>query len=173
MQTEIELESGQSFVIAGLIDNQTSESLSKVPGIGDIPILGKLFQSKNVTRNNSELLVIVTPEIVRPIPAGQPVPELKFAKPFLPPNTERAAGPPRDGQDRAGSGEPAFQDYTDRATVAAAEAGAARRGAESRAEPARAGSRPGGSPGGFALGGSGRRRNGEMTGPAGGQTCIR
>ena len=100
VQTEIELESGQSFVIAGLIDNQTSESLSKVPGIGDIPILGKLFQSKNVTRNNSELLVIVTPEIVRPIPAEQPVPELKFVKPFLPPNTEGPLGHP--GMDKTG-----------------------------------------------------------------------
>jgi pilus assembly protein CpaC len=88
VQTEIELESGQSFVIAGLIDNQTSESFSKVPGIGDIPILGKLFQSKSVTHSNSELLIIVTPEIVRPIPADHAVPELKYNRPFLPPNTD-------------------------------------------------------------------------------------
>lgn len=87
VQTELELESGQSFVIAGLIDNQTSESFSRIPGIGAIPILGKLFQSKIVSRNNSELLVIVTPEIVRPIPAGAPLPELHFPSPFLPPNT--------------------------------------------------------------------------------------
>jgi pilus assembly protein CpaC len=88
VQTEIELESGQSFVIAGLIDNQTTESLSKVPGIGDIPILGKLFQSKVLTRNNTELLIIVTPEIVRPIPADQAVPELKLDRGFLPPNSD-------------------------------------------------------------------------------------
>ena len=79
------------------------------------------------------------------------------------PQHGRADAPPRDGQDRAGSGEPAFPDYTDRATVAAAEAGAARRGAESRAEPARAGSRaappagppaapPSGGPGGAGTG---------------------
>jgi pilus assembly protein CpaC len=84
VDTEIEVDSGQSFVIAGLLDKQTSESLSKVPGIGDIPLLGKLFQSKTITRNNSELLVIVTPEIVRPIPEGQPAPDLKFPQTFLP-----------------------------------------------------------------------------------------
>jgi pilus assembly protein CpaC len=100
VQTEIELESGQSFVIAGLIDNQTNESLSKVPGIGDIPILGKLFQSKIVTRNNSELLIIVTPEIVRPIPADQAVPELKFGKPFMTPNTDAPMRHP--GMDKTG-----------------------------------------------------------------------
>jgi pilus assembly protein CpaC len=87
VQTEIELESGQSFVIAGLLDNQITDSLSKVPGIGDIPILGKLFQSKTTARNNSELLVIVTPEIVRPIPAGQTVPDLNYPKAFMPDNT--------------------------------------------------------------------------------------
>ena len=83
VQTEIELESGQSFVIAGLLDNQTTDNLSKVPGIGDIPILGKLFQSKTISRSNSELLVIVTPEIVRPIPAGQPLPDLNYPQTFL------------------------------------------------------------------------------------------
>lgn len=83
VQTEVELDSGQSFVIAGLLDTQTSESLSKVPGIGSIPVLGKLFQSKQVNKNNSELLVIITPEIVRPIPAGQAVPDLKYPLPFL------------------------------------------------------------------------------------------
>jgi pilus assembly protein CpaC len=83
VQTEVELESGQSFVIAGLLDNQTSESLSKVPGIGSIPVLGKLFQSKQVNKNNSELLVIITPEVVRPIPAGQPLPDLKYPTPFI------------------------------------------------------------------------------------------
>ena len=88
VQTEIELESGQSFVIAGLIDNQTSESLSKIPGIGSIPILGKLFQSKTINRSNNELLVIVTPEIVRPIPEGQTLPELNYPHGFMAPNTK-------------------------------------------------------------------------------------
>jgi len=94
VQTEIELESGQSFVIAGLIDNQTSETLSKIPGIGSIPILGKLFQSKLVSRSNTELLVIVTPEIVRPIPADKPAPALNLPSAFLPPNTTEAVRQP-------------------------------------------------------------------------------
>ncbi len=84
LDTEVELESGQSFVVAGLLDNDTTESLSKIPGLSNIPILGKLFQSRSITKNNSELMVIVTPEIVRPIPAGQPVPALDYPTPFLP-----------------------------------------------------------------------------------------
>ena len=84
VQTEVELESGQSFVIAGLLDNQTTEVLSKIPGIASIPVLGKLFQSRTMSRNNSELLVLITPELVRPIPAGQKAPELAFPIPYLP-----------------------------------------------------------------------------------------
>jgi pilus assembly protein CpaC len=83
VDTEVELESGQSFAIAGLLDQRVTETLSKVPGIGDIPVLGKLFQSRVRTPTNSELLVIVTPEIVRPIPAGEPLPDLIRPKPFL------------------------------------------------------------------------------------------
>jgi pilus assembly protein CpaC len=94
VQTEVELLSGQSFVIAGLLDNQTQESFSKVPGIGDIPLLGKLFQSKSVTRSHTELLVIITPEIVGPIPAGQPLPEIRFRNPFLPPSTDATLAQP-------------------------------------------------------------------------------
>ena len=101
VQTEIELESGQSFVIAGLIDNQTSDTLSKIPGIGSIPILGKLFQSKTVSRSNSELLVIVTPEIVRPIPEGQPLPELNYPQSFLPSNSKTDLRQP--GVDKTGA----------------------------------------------------------------------
>ncbi len=87
VQTEVELESGQSFVIAGLLNNQMTESLSKIPGIGDIPLLGKLFQGKTMTKSNTELLVIVTPELVRPIPQGQPPPSLNMTVPFLTTNT--------------------------------------------------------------------------------------
>jgi pilus assembly protein CpaC len=78
VQTQVELESGQSFVIAGLLDNTITESLNKIPGIGDIPLLGKLFQSRSRTRNNSELMVLITPELVRPIPAGAALPEIRM-----------------------------------------------------------------------------------------------
>jgi pilus assembly protein CpaC len=87
VQTEIELESGQSFAIGGLLDNRVTEQLSKIPGLGDIPFFGRLFRSRNLQKNNSELLVIVTPEIVRPIAAGQPLPDLKFPRKFMEPNT--------------------------------------------------------------------------------------
>jgi pilus assembly protein CpaC len=87
VESEVELESGQSFVIAGLLNNQTTENFSKVPGIGDIPILGKLFQSRSVTKSHTELLVIITPEIVRPIPVDKPVPNLTFAVPQLSPGS--------------------------------------------------------------------------------------
>ena len=83
VQTEIELDSGQSFAIGGLLDNRVTEQFNKIPGIGDIPILGKLFQSKQSSKSNTELLVLVTPELVRPIPAGQPVPEVKYPVSFL------------------------------------------------------------------------------------------
>jgi pilus assembly protein CpaC len=100
ISTEVELESGQSFVIAGLLNNQIKESFTRIPGLADIPLLGKLFQGKSVTKSNTELLVLITPEVVRPIPAGQKPPELHYSKPFMPPNTE---GLPRTpGMDKTG-----------------------------------------------------------------------
>jgi pilus assembly protein CpaC len=100
VQTEVELESGQSFVIAGLLDRQTTESLSRIPGIAYIPVLGKLFQSKTVNRANSELLILITPEIVRPIPAGQPLPEVEgresTRQPGLPKTGPVPVHPPSD-----------------------------------------------------------------------------
>ena len=85
--TEVDLESGQTFIIAGLLNKQVTEALNKIPFLGDIPILGKLFQSKTLNRSNSELIIIITPEIVRPIPAQQPIPELKWTKPFMTDNS--------------------------------------------------------------------------------------
>ena len=75
-ETEVELKDGQSFGIAGLLDDRTTIQLSKVPGIGDIPILGQLFRSRSTNRSNTELLVLVTPTIVDPLtgqlPSGEP-----------------------------------------------------------------------------------------------------
>jgi pilus assembly protein CpaC len=86
--TEVDLESGQTLIIAGLLDREITNTLSKIPGLGDIPILGRLFQSKSILKNNSELLIIITPEIVRPIPGNQPVPELKWTVPFMTSNSQ-------------------------------------------------------------------------------------
>lgn len=65
-ETVVDLRDGQSFGIAGLLDQRTVSQYSKVPGIGDIPIIGLLFKSKTVSKTNSELVVIVTPSIVDP-----------------------------------------------------------------------------------------------------------
>ncbi len=88
VKTDVELSEGQSFAIGGLLDNRETEIFSKIPFIGDIPILGKLFQSIQRTKNNTELIVIVTPEIVNPIPAGMPLPSLKYPQSFLEPNDD-------------------------------------------------------------------------------------
>ena len=73
-ETEIELKDGQSFGIAGLLDNRAQVQLSKVPGIGDIPILGNLFRSRSISRNDSELVVLVTPRLVDPVKLNTPPP---------------------------------------------------------------------------------------------------
>jgi pilus assembly protein CpaC len=85
--TEVELGDGQSYVLGGLLNNTESETLTKIPFIGDIPFIGKFFQTIDKKKENSELIVIVTPEIVAPIPAGEAVPQLKFPAKFLPPNS--------------------------------------------------------------------------------------
>ena len=83
VQTEVELQNNQSLVIAGLLDNRLTEAINRVPGLANIPVLGKLFESRSVLKNNSELLVVVTPEIVAPIAAGQQAPDVNMPEPFL------------------------------------------------------------------------------------------
>jgi pilus assembly protein CpaC len=80
VDTQMDLRDGQSFAIAGLIDNQVTQSLEKIPGIGSIPLLGKLFQSKSVNKSKTELLVMVTPYLVK---NGSAQPTPKFPVPFL------------------------------------------------------------------------------------------
>jgi pilus assembly protein CpaC len=101
VQTEIELEDGQSFVIGGLLDNRDTETLNKIPGLGDIPFFGKLFRSRQVTKNNTELLVLVTPELVRPMDKGTPRPDITMKGKFLPPNTS-SVPPQTPGKDVTG-----------------------------------------------------------------------
>jgi pilus assembly protein CpaC len=72
--TEVELRDGQTFAIAGLIDNSVSENVDKFPILGDIPVLGMLFSSKDVQQNRTELLVLVTPRIVHPSATPPPLP---------------------------------------------------------------------------------------------------
>jgi pilus assembly protein CpaC len=87
METNIELGEGQSFVIAGLIDNQVTETISKIPGLSSLPILGNLFKSKEFDRNNTELVVMVTPEITMPLQPGDGKPMPPTPRDFLVPVT--------------------------------------------------------------------------------------
>src|SRR5262249_46839037 len=66
-ETDLELKDGQAFGIAGLLDRREQTQLNKIPGIGDIPVLGQFFRSKSLNRSNSELLVLVNPHIVDPV----------------------------------------------------------------------------------------------------------
>jgi len=87
VNTEVELKDGQTFIIGGLLDKSLTDKFTKIPFIGDIPILGKLFQAESKTKNDTELIVLVTPEIVSPFPAATPLPDLKNPDQFMPPNS--------------------------------------------------------------------------------------
>jgi pilus assembly protein CpaC len=78
-ETEVLLKDGESFAIAGLIDNRVMEAVSKVPGLGDIPVLGKFFRSRSTQKSTDELLVVITPHFVRPL-----TPEEKASLPDMP-----------------------------------------------------------------------------------------
>lgn len=80
-ETEFELQDGQSFVIAGLIDNRVTDIYNKIPGLGDIPILGNFFKSKSVQKSNSELMVLCTVHRVSPTTETPTLP--KDPKPYL------------------------------------------------------------------------------------------
>ena len=70
-ETTIELGSGQSFMIAGLLSNNTANTIQKMPGAGDLPILGSLFRSTSYRRGETELVIIVTPYLVNPVNGSQ------------------------------------------------------------------------------------------------------
>jgi pilus assembly protein CpaC len=70
-ETTVELGSGQSFMIAGLLQNDHNNSISKTPGVGDVPVLGALFRSNAFQRNETELVIVITPYLVKPVDANQ------------------------------------------------------------------------------------------------------
>lgn len=80
-ETEFELQDGQSFVIAGLMDNRVTDVYNKIPGLGDIPILGSFFRSKSLQKSNSELMVLCT--VHRVSPSTEPINGPKMVKPFI------------------------------------------------------------------------------------------
>jgi pilus assembly protein CpaC len=80
-ETEFELQDGQSFVIAGLLDNRVTDLYNKIPGLGDIPILGNLFRSRNLLKSKTELMVLCT--VHRISPSTQSPSGPKYPEPFL------------------------------------------------------------------------------------------
>jgi pilus assembly protein CpaC len=84
-ETEFELQDGQSFVIAGLLDNRVTDTSNKVPFLGDIPIIGNFFKSKSLQKSNSELMVLctvhrVSPSVEAPKGPAMPKPNLDTGK---------------------------------------------------------------------------------------------
>jgi len=85
METNVELKEGQSFMIAGLLDDRATEQMSKLPGLSSIPILGQLFKSRLERKSKTELIVIVTPEIVKPYNPSDKLPVPEFPRDWLQP----------------------------------------------------------------------------------------
>jgi pilus assembly protein CpaC len=84
-ETEVDLREGESFAIAGLIDNRVTQVVNKIPGVGDMPILGHLFRSRSTQKSNSELLVLITPSFVKPFGPGQTPALPQFPEGFIGP----------------------------------------------------------------------------------------
>jgi pilus assembly protein CpaC len=94
VESEMILKDGQSFVIAGLVNDQVVEQFSKIPGLGDLPILGQFFKSKSIQKSQDELLVLVTPHIVH-LNAQQAEPTVpQFPDTFLKPIQSSKDTPP-------------------------------------------------------------------------------
>jgi pilus assembly protein CpaC len=107
-ETEVELRDGQTFAIAGLLNNTVTDTMRKIPGIGDIPILGWLFKSKAMSKAQTELVVMITPSIIRRgqmgVSEGLPSP----MEPFMDAPSKRLPAPdPYVGSPRYPANQPA------------------------------------------------------------------
>ena len=85
IESNIELAPGQSFVIGGLIDDRVDDTMARIPGLANIPILGTFFKSRSSAKAKTELIVLVTPEIVDPLNPGDPKPMPVMPREFLGP----------------------------------------------------------------------------------------
>lgn len=88
-ETEVLLRDGESFAIAGLIDNRVVQTVSKMRGLGDLPVLGHLFRSRSNRKSTDELLVVITPRFVRPLTPGERAALPEFPETFLPSVSEQ------------------------------------------------------------------------------------
>jgi pilus assembly protein CpaC len=81
IDTTVQLNDGQSFAVAGLIRNNVTETLSRFPGLGDLPILGMLFRSTEFQKDQTELIFIITPRLVKPVAAAIALPTDNHVEP--------------------------------------------------------------------------------------------
>jgi pilus assembly protein CpaC len=93
-ETEVELQDGQTFAIAGLMNNTMTSTMQKIPGIGDIPILGLLFKSKAAQKSQTELVVLITPQILRRNSPGAASGLPHQMEPYLAPPSKTVPPPP-------------------------------------------------------------------------------
>jgi pilus assembly protein CpaC len=109
-ETEVVLRDGESFAIAGLIDNRVIQIMDKVPGLGNIPILGRLFQSRSTQKSSDELLVVITPHFVRPLSAEERAKLPEMPVQFLPtvPEEKAKKGKGKKAAATAPAGQPEF-----------------------------------------------------------------
>jgi pilus assembly protein CpaC len=102
-ETDVELSEGQSFVVAGLVDNRESDSFSKIPVLGSIPIFGSLFKTKDEKKSRTDLMLLVTPEITEPLNPGDAKPSIYMPKDFLVRVDSKDAPPQKTGKGKSGS----------------------------------------------------------------------
>ena len=103
-ETEVILRDGESFAIAGLIDNRVIQTLSKVPGFGDLPVLGRFFRSSNKQKSTDELLVVITPHFVRPLSPEEKAKLPDMPEQFQPTVVEENAAKAKKHGDKAQAG---------------------------------------------------------------------
>jgi pilus assembly protein CpaC len=99
-ETEVVLKDGESFAIAGLIDNRVIQVLNRIRGLGDIPVLGHLFRSRSTRKSTDELLVVVTPRFVRPLTPEERAKLPDMPEAFLPSVPEEQAKKKAKDQER-------------------------------------------------------------------------
>ena len=131
IESNIELSPGQSFVIGGLLDDRAEEAMARIPGLSNIPILGTFFKSRTESKAKTELIVLVTPEIVDPLNPGDPKPLPAMPKEFLgpvvvpgssstrTPNPKRSAALRKNSEVQRAKGAPASPETTAAATAPA------------------------------------------------------
>lgn len=139
-ETTVELGSGQSFMIAGLLSNNASNAIEKAPGLGDIPIIGNLFRSTSYRKGETELVIVVTPYLVKPVNASDiRLPTDGFLKPT---EYQRLLGF-REGDGVSGAQRPGPTATSSDAVPQVSEAGNAAMPAEARRNEKTAAAKPG------------------------------